>query len=150
MAELNRLAHTTISPNDKTNTILSRFGLPSLNDGVNAKKYLRRPQVTYQVLAELIPATELLSDEVIKQVSIETKFEGYIAKQLDQVERIKRLESMPIPADFDHEAITALRLEARQKLSHFRPATLGQAGRIAGVNPADISVLLVHLKRREH
>jgi tRNA uridine 5-carboxymethylaminomethyl modification enzyme len=89
-----------------------------------------------------------LSREVIEQVTIETKFEGYLAKQQNQIDRVKRLESMPIPRDFNFDALRGLRLEARQKLSRFQPATLGQASRIAGVNPADVSILLVHLERQ--
>jgi hypothetical protein len=83
-----------------------------------------------------------------EQVGIEVKYEGYIAKQQQQVERMRRLESKTIPANFDYEAITGLRTEARHKLKQFQPATVGQAGRIAGVNPADISILLIHLEKR--
>jgi tRNA uridine 5-carboxymethylaminomethyl modification enzyme len=80
-------------------------------------------------------------------VSIETKYEGYIAKQQQHVERLRRLEGKKIPPGFDYDHLAGLRNEARQKLNHFRPATVGQAGRIAGVNPADISVLLIHLEK---
>jgi tRNA uridine 5-carboxymethylaminomethyl modification enzyme len=83
----------------------------------------------------------------VNQVEIEAKYAGYITKQQRQVERMKRLEKRWIPADFDYDAVIGLRNEARQKLSHFRPATLGQAARIQGVNPADISLLLVYLER---
>ena len=85
---------------------------------------------------------------MIEQVSIETKYEGYIVKQQQQVERVQRLESKAIPPDFDYDQIPGLRNEARLKLDHFRPSTVGQAGRIAGVNPADISILLVHLEKK--
>ena len=95
-----------------------------------------------------VPPEEPLPKDVIEQVTIETKYEGYISKQHQQVERMQRLENKQIPTDFDYESITGLRNEARHKLTHFRPATVGQAGRIAGVNPADISVLLVHLEKR--
>jgi len=146
-AELERLEKTNFSPQNGTAEILARFGLPPLTDGVNAKKFLRRPEVTYDLIAALTPPPDPLSPEVVQQVTIETKFEGYLAKQHNQVERVKRLENMAIPAGFDFEALSGLRLEARQKLAHFRPATLGQASRIAGVNPADISILLIHLER---
>jgi tRNA uridine 5-carboxymethylaminomethyl modification enzyme len=95
-----------------------------------------------------VPAPESLPEDVIEQVTIETKYEGYIAKQQQHVERMQRLENKRIPPDFDYESIAGLRNEARQKLIHFHPATVGQAGRIAGVNPADVSILLVHLEKR--
>jgi tRNA uridine 5-carboxymethylaminomethyl modification enzyme len=100
------------------------------------------------VVASLVPPPVPLAEDVVEQVNIEAKYEGYIAKQKQQVERVQRLETKQIPADFDYEAIKGLRTEARQKLIRFRPATVGQAGRIAGVNPADISILLVHLEKR--
>ncbi len=146
-AELDRLQKTNISSANGSSDILANFDLPPVSNGVNAQHYLRRPEVDYQVIKALTPAPKPLSDEIIEQVTIETKYEGYINKQLQHVERMKRLENKRIPASFDYEAIKGLRNEARYKLSHFRPATVGQAGRIAGVNPADISILLVHLEK---
>ena len=146
-AELERLSNTFLSPHDGSADILASFDLLPFVDGVNAKKFLRRPEVTYEVVARLTPPPETLSPKVIEQVTIETKFEGYLAKQLNQIERVKRLESLLIPDTFDFETLPGLRLEARQKLIRFRPTTLGQASRIAGVNPADISILLVYLER---
>jgi tRNA uridine 5-carboxymethylaminomethyl modification enzyme len=147
-AEIARLQKTNISGTNGTGQILADFGLPPIENGVNAQQLLRRPEVGYAVINALAPAPEPLPAGVIEQVSIETKFEGYIAKQLQQVERVQRLEHKAIPANFDYKGITGLRNEARQKLMHFKPATVGQAGRIAGVNPADISILLVHLEKR--
>ena len=149
-AELERLQNTNLSPNNGTSEILALHDLPPLNDGVNAQKFLRRPEVSYELLAQLTPPPQPLTAEVVEQVTIETKFEGYLAKQHNQIERVKRLESMPIPPDFNFDALRGLRLEARQKLGRFQPATLGQASRIAGVNPADISILLVHLERHNN
>jgi tRNA uridine 5-carboxymethylaminomethyl modification enzyme len=146
--ELKRLKATNISPINGTPEILADFDLEPLSTGVNSLQFLRRPNVSYDVIASLVPPPEPLPPAVAEQVSIEVKYEGYIAKQQQQVERMQRLEGRPIPPDFDYEAIPGLRNEARQKLSHFRPATVGQAGRIAGVNPADISILLVHLEKR--
>jgi tRNA uridine 5-carboxymethylaminomethyl modification enzyme len=146
--ELDRLQNTNLSPNNGSAVVLAKYNMPPLTDGVNAKKFLRRPEVEYDLVAQLTPPPQPLSREVIEQVTIETKFEGYLAKQQNQIDRVKRLESMPIPRDFNFDALRGLRLEARQKLSRFQPATLGQASRIAGVNPADVSILLVHLERQ--
>ncbi len=146
--ELARLQTTYISPNGAAD-VLTDFGLPPIPNGVNALQFLRRPEVTYQVIASLVPPAEPLSVAVMEQVSTEVKYEGYITKQQQQVERMHRLEKKIIPLDFDYDHVTGLRNEARQKLIRFRPATVGQAGRIAGVNPADISILLVHLEKRK-
>ncbi len=146
--EIERLKKTNFSSANGTGEILAGFGLQPVDNGVNARHYLRRPEVTYDVINAVAPPPEPLPQSVIEQVSIETKFEGYIAKQHLHVERVQRLESKRIPANFDYETIGGLRNEARQKLIHFQPATVGQAGRIAGVNPADISILLVHLEKR--
>ncbi len=146
--ELQRLEMTHISPHVGTSETMQPFGLPPIKDGLNAKRLLRRPEATYDLIDVLSPSPEPLSDEVKMQVMIETKFEGYIAKQLSQVARTKRLESLPIPKDIDFTAIQGLRKEAQQKLIRFQPATVSQASRIAGVNPADISILLVHLERQ--
>lgn len=146
--EITRLKKTNLSPVNGTAEILADFGLEPISDGVNARQFLRRPEVSYEVIASLAPPPEPLQQAVAEQVAIETKYEGYIAKQQQQVERMHRLEDKAIPPDFDYDRLTGVRNEARQKLNHFRPATVGQAGRIAGVNPADISVLLVHLERQ--
>jgi tRNA uridine 5-carboxymethylaminomethyl modification enzyme len=146
--ELDRLQAINISSRNGTGETLAHFGLPPVKNGVNALQFLRRPEVDYNVIEALAPAPNPLPAAVIEQVSIETKYEGYIAKQNQQVERVQRLENKSIPLNFDYDVITGLRNEARQKLNHFRPATVGQAGRIAGVNPADISILLIHLEKR--
>ncbi len=145
--ELARLEKTNLSPKNGSTEILAKYGIAPIIHGVNAKKFLRRPEVTYDILAQLSPPPETLPEAVTHQVTIETKFEGYLAKQQGQVERMRRLDTRPIPADFDFSAVSGLRLEAREKLIKFQPATVGQASRIAGVNPADISILLVHLER---
>jgi len=146
--EIERLKTTHISAANGTSEVLTDFGLEPLPNGTNALQYLRRPEVNYEVIASLVPPTEPLTRDVIEQVTIETKYEGYIAKQQQHVERMQRLEKKPIPSDFDYEIISGLRTEARHKLTRFRPATVGQAGRIAGVNPADISILLIHLEKK--
>ncbi len=147
--ELERLASLTISPNSGNREKLLSLGLEPLDDGVNALQFLRRPEVSYNAIQALVPPPQPLPPAEVEQVEIEAKYAGYIAKQQRQVERMRRLEQRPIPANFDYEALLGLRNEARQKLIHFRPATVGQAARIQGVNPADISLLLVHLEKRD-
>jgi len=146
-AELERLASLAISPNSGNREKLLSLGLEALDDGVNALQFLRRPEVTYRAIQVLAPPPRSLLPAEVEQVEIEAKYAGYIARQQRQVERMRRLERRPIPADFDYETVIGLRNEARQKLARFRPATIGQAGRIQGVNPADISLLLVHLEK---
>lgn len=147
-AEIERLQETNLSPINGTAEILADFGLEPFSTGVNALHFLRRPEVSYDLVASLTAPPTPLAPAVVEQVSIEVKYEGYIEKQQQQVERMRRLENKTIPLHFDYEAITGLRTEARHKLKQFQPATVGQAGRIAGVNPADISILLVHLEKR--
>jgi tRNA uridine 5-carboxymethylaminomethyl modification enzyme len=145
--ELRRLKETWLAPSEKINEKLMAHGFEPLNDGVNALQFLRRPEVTYELIEALIPSNTPLTSEVIEQVIIEAKYAGYIEKQRREVERVKRLEERPIPADFDYDVPLGLSNEAREKLRRFRPATLGQASRISGVNPTDISILLIHLER---
>jgi len=109
--------------------------------------FLRRPEVTYDLIEALSPAPYSLSPEVIQQVIIEVKYTGYIEKQRRQVERMKRLEERRIPQGFDYTRVVGLCNEAREKLMRFRPINVGQASRIHGVNPTDISILLIHLER---
>ena len=146
-AELERLTSLTISPNSGNREKLLALDLEPLTDGVNALQFLRRPEVNYRAVESLVPPPHPLSPAEAEQVEIEAKYAGYIARQQRQVERMKRLEARRIPATFDYDSVVGLRNEARQKLTRFRPATVGQAARIQGVNPADISLLLVHLER---
>jgi len=144
---LSRLKAVWIRPTEETNGILNSFGLPSISDGVNGLQLLRWPDVPYDLAAALVPGLPEATAIVKEQVTIEAKYAGYIEKQGQQVERLKRLESRHIPPGFDYLSLQGLRLEARERLAHHQPATLGQATRLAGVNPADISVLLVHLEK---
>lgn len=147
-AELERLAGTWLRPGeDRVKARLREWGLPELDDGVNALQLLRRPEVHYELIASLAPPPQPLPKAVIDQVEVEAKYAGYIEKQRMEVARFRRLEDRRIPPNLDYDDILGLRTEAREKLSYVRPATVGQATRLAGVNPADISVLLVHLKR---
>jgi tRNA uridine 5-carboxymethylaminomethyl modification enzyme len=147
-AELERLAGTWLRPGeDRVKARLREWGLPELDDGVNALQLLRRPEVHYELIASLAPPPQPLPEAVIDQIEVEAKYAGYIEKQRMEVARFRRLEDRRIPPNLDYDDILGLRTEAREKLSYVRPATVGQATRLAGVNPADISVLLVHLKR---
>ena len=147
-AEMQRLDSTTLPPKNGNEETLASFGLDAFKTGVNARQFLSRPEVSYEMVSALAPPPRLLLPAEAQQVEIETKYAGYIAKQQRHVERLKRLENRNIPADFDYHGVVGLRNEALQKLDHLRPATVGQATRIQGVNPADISLLLVHLERR--
>jgi tRNA uridine 5-carboxymethylaminomethyl modification enzyme len=147
-AETERLAGIWLRPsNGNTESLLSDHGLSPLRDGVNALQFLRRPEVDYELVSQLVPPPYALEPEVAAQVQLQAKYAGYIDKQLAEVARFRRLEDHRIPADLDYGAMLGLRTEAREKLDYVRPATVGQASRLSGVNPADISVLLIHLKR---
>jgi len=146
-AELERLKATYLRPTPEVNAQLAAARLTPVSDGLNAYKLLQRPQVSYELVTALTPPPTSLPPDVTDQVWIEAHYAGYIEKQRREVERARRLEDLPIPPDFDYNAITGLRNEAREKLDRIRPATMGQAARIYGVNPADVSILLVHLRR---
>ena len=110
---------------------------------------LRRPQVTYEDIAPFDPERPELPAAVTEEVEIQVKYAGYLQRQLKQVEEFKREENRLLPADLEYDKVTGLRLEARQKLSEIRPVSIGQAGRISGVSPADIAVLLIYLEQRQ-
>ena len=148
-SELERLQKTWLAPSEEVNRELTARGLEPLDDGVNALQLLRRPEVTYELIQTLIPSNASLTPEVVEQVTVEAKYAGYIEKQRREVERMRRLEERPIPPGFDYEIPVGLGNEAREKLKRFRPATIGQASRISGVNPTDISILLVYLEKGE-
>ncbi len=145
--ELSRLSKTWIRPTCATNELLATWGLPSLHDGVNALQFLRRPEVSYEMVEALCPHSRALLADAAYQVVTEAKYDGYIEKQRQHVERMRRLEDRRIPGFFDYDAVVGMRKEAQEKLKLFRPATVGQASRISGVNPADLSILLVYLER---
>jgi tRNA uridine 5-carboxymethylaminomethyl modification enzyme len=145
--ELARLEKTYLRPTPETNEHLAAWGLPVFDDGVNALQLLRRPEVTYAMLEALCPNSQKLRPDAADQVAIEAKYAGYIEKQRQQVERMRRLEERRIPESFDYDTVVGMRKEAQEKLGHLRPATVGQASRISGVNPADLSILLIYLER---
>jgi len=145
--ELQRLAKVWLSPSQEVNAVLKKFGLNPLSKSVNALQLLRRPGTSYDLIAALSPGPANLAAEIIEQVTIEAKYAGYIEKQRREVERMRRLEEWHIPSELDYSQVLGLRREAAEKLARFRPATVGQAARIQGVSPADISILLIHLRR---
>ncbi len=145
---LDRLRTLRLTPNTETNTALSAAGIEPLTQPANGEEVLRRVGVTYAQL-QSVAELESLQPDVVEQVELAAKYATYIAKEQQAVERVQRMEHRRLPADLDVAAIPNLRIEARQVLSRFRPATLGQAARLAGINPADIAHLVVHLERRE-
>ena len=142
--EIERLNTTHVSP-IKLNPMLEEMGLAPVNSGFSLADLLRRPEMTYEILARLDPKRPKLPARVITTVEVTVKYEGYIKRQIAEVERHAKLEVKSLPADLDYLNIKGLRIEAAQKLDKFRPLTVGQASRISGVNPADISVLLIYL-----
>ena len=143
-AEKTRLESTHLSP-DTVNPLMERLGLEHVKSGVSLGDLLRRPQITYEDLACIDANRPALSLEITKTVETDVKYAGYIKRELAEVERQKKLENKFIPEDMDYRKIKGLRLEAGQKLEKFKPKTVGQASRISGVSPADISVLLLYL-----
>ncbi len=148
--EIDRLNHIHVSPNGPLNDLLIEKGTVAVSTGISLAELLRRPQITYSDLAAVDPERPVLAREVWEEVEIAVKYEGYIRRQTAEVARNRKLESMRLPADIDYNKIEGLRIEAKQKLSANRPLTLGQASRISGVSPADISVLLIRLAESEH
>lgn len=144
--EIERLKNTVIGASKENQDFLSSCGSASLKTAANLAELICRPELSYEILSGIDPMRKPLPEDVIEQVEIEIKYEGYIERQLKQVEHYKKMEKKKIPADIDYNDIGSLRLEARQKLSAYRPVSVGQASRISGVSPADISVLLVYLE----
>ncbi|MBO9131362.1 tRNA uridine-5-carboxymethylaminomethyl(34) synthesis enzyme MnmG [Bacillus sp. 165] len=145
--EKERLSSIIIKPKSEVQELIRNAGGSELKDGIRATDLLRRTEMTYKHIQLLIPSEEPIAEDVAEQVEIQIKYEGYIEKSLQQVERMKKMESKKIPADIDYDAIHGLATEAKQKLKEVRPLSMGQASRIAGVNPADISILLVYIEQ---
>ena len=145
--EMKRLESIKLKPVKETNEKVAAMGFKPLTDAVTAKEFLRRPEVSYQdVVAFIGPAAEDLDDKIIELIETEIKYEGYISKAMDQVAKMKRMEEKRIPANIDWDDIDSIATEARQKFKLINPETIGQASRISGVNPADISILMVYLE----
>lgn len=147
--ELERIKSVTIHPSEKLNLLLREKGTSEITAGVRMIELLKRPQVDYTDLAEFDPGRPALKYSLVNKLEIELKYSGYIKIQQEQIEKMRRLEEKKLPADLDYKMIKGLRLEAQEKLNKFRPLNVGQAGRISGVNPADVSVLLIWLASQE-
>ena len=145
-AERKRLASVTVRP-DTANAFLGKLGSAPVSSGISLEELLKRPEVTYEALAEIDPDRPVLPFHALEQLSVEVKYEGYIKKQKAQVEKFRRMEDRPLPADLDYSQIKGLRIEASQKLADIKPRSVGQASRISGVSPADINVLTVYLEK---
>ena len=150
--EIERLNKTTIKPTEKVNDFLQKNGSSTISNGVKIAELLRRTELTYEKLGEIDIERPELPKEVAEEVEIQVKYEGYLKLQEAQVEKFKKLETKKLPEDIDYNELKGLRIEARQKLNKIKPTSVGQASRISGVSPADVSVLLIYLeqlKRKE-
>ena len=143
--EIKRLESTVVPPSEANNQTLTSLGSANISTGIKLSELLRRPELSYKAIAPLDPERPALPSAVIRTAEIKVKYQGYIKRELAEVERQKRLESKRLPADIDYKSIVGLRLESAEKLDKIRPVSIGQASRISGVNPADVSVLLIYL-----
>lgn len=145
--EIERLRNTIIKPSADVQELLKAWGSSELKDGIRGNDLLRRTEITYDFIKQVSPSEEVINEDVAEQVEIQVKYEGYIEKSIQQVEKLKKMENKRIPDLIDYDAITGLATEARQKLKQVRPLSMAQASRISGVNPADISILLVYIEQ---
>lgn len=148
--EVERLKSTNVGANREIQSFLEKMGSSGLKTAASLAELICRPELGYEKIAPIDPDRQPLSEDVKEQVEIEIKYEGYIVRQLRQVEQFKKLENKSIPKDLNYDEVPSLRLEARQKLKLFRPISVGQVSRISGVSPADVSVLLVYLEHIKH
>ena len=148
--EILRLKNTVIGASKEHQKFMEAHGSSLLKTGTNLAELMCRPELSYEILSEIDNDRKFLPDDVIEQVEIEIKYEGYIERQMKQVEQFKKMEKKRIPPDLDYQDVSSLRLEARQKLTAYKPVSVGQASRISGVSPADISVLLIYLEQKYH
>lgn len=145
--ELERLRHTRLKPTEEIQAFLAGKNIAPLKDGILALDFLRRPEISYWDILKFAPLAENLSREVEEQIEIQVKYEGYIQKAIQKVDKLKRMENKRIPENIDYSAIIGIATEARQKLALIQPETIAQASRVSGVNPADISVLMVYVEQ---
>ena len=148
--EMKRLETVNVGSSEKVNETLRHYNSTELKSGTTLAELIKRPEIKYEYLVEIDTDRPKLSKEVTDQVEINLKYDGYIKRQMKQVEQFKKLENKKIPQDLDYKEIGSLRAEAVQKLEAYRPLSIGQASRISGVSPADISVILIYLEQRNH
>lgn len=148
-AELNRAKNTIIGSGAATQEVLKKYNSTPTSTGMTLADYIRRPELDYEKLKDIDPEHKELDDDIVEQINIALKYEGYLERQEKQVKNFKRVEERKLSADIDYETIGGLRLEAGQKLNKFKPNSIGQASRISGVTPADIAVLIVYLSKTE-
>ena len=146
--EIDRLKTVNIKPTDELNNFLTKYGATSVTGGIKLAELLKRPELDYEKLVEIDKERPNLEKNIWKEAEIMIKYEGYIKLEEKQVESFKKLEEKILPEDIDYSEIKGLRLEARQKLNDIKPYSIGQASRISGVSPADISVLLIYLQTK--
>ena len=146
--EIERLKNLVVKPEEKVNNLLKEAGTSILTNGTKMSELLKRTELTYDMLEQIDPDRPELTRQEKEEVEIQIKYEGYIKLQEAQVEKFKKLETKLLPEDLDYETLKGISLEARQKLNKFKPHSIGQASRISGVSPADVSVLLVYMQQR--
>ena len=146
-AEIERLKKTTVKPTEKVNEMLTKYNSSNIKAGVKLAELLKRTEIKYDYLKEIDENMPELTKQEKEEVEIQVKYEGYIKLEEEQVAKFKKLEQKKLPKDINYEDIKGLRLEARQKLNNIKPESVGQASRISGVSPADISVLLIFLEQ---
>lgn len=145
--EIERVSHTFLAPKDDLNNLLKEKGTAPITTGTRVSDLIKRPQLDYKCLAPFDKDRPDLSDDICEKVEVEIKYDGYISRQKAQVDEMLRLENKPIPQNFDYSSVKGLRLEAVEKLNKIKPENIGQASRISGVSPADVSVLLIYLSK---
>ena len=148
--ETQRMEHVHVGAVKEVQELLQQYGSTPLKNGISLGDLIRRPELSYDIVAPLDKKRSELPYDVREQININIKYDGYIRRQLKQVEGFKKLENKKLPKDIDYDAISGLRIEAKQKLNAYRPISIGQASRISGVSPADISVLMVHLEQMRY
>lgn len=146
--EIHRVERVNIGTSEEVQNLLKTYESTPLTSGTTLAELIRRPELSYEKLAPIDKNRKNLPGDVAQQVDINIKYDGYIKRQMRQVEQFKKLENKKIPEDINYDEIKSLRIEAKQKLNQIRPASIGQASRISGVSPADVSVLLVYLGSR--
>ena len=147
--EIARIEKTTVAPTDEVNAFLDEYGSTRITTGIKLGELLRRPELSYRALAKIDKERPELARDVTLTAEISVKYDGYIKRQLAEVQRSAKLEEKLLPKELDYTSIPGLRLEAAEKLNEIKPANIGQASRISGVNPADISVLLIRMNGKK-